>query len=222
MPRRAIGQRSVPVRGRRLRAGTLVIKLAAGMVLTGAVLPALTMAAGAEAGAETRTGTKAEAKALTETEVTGNRGAATAVPGTSAPGRVERPSRRQTALPRAEDLSARAGVRHLVLFSVTNCPWCEIVRVKHLRHRVDARRGDIRIAVSEVMIDRDDPLIGPDGQPPPARDLARRLGARVGPTVLAFDEAGPPVGEPLVGALLEDFYEAYVDRLVEQAVGPAR
>lgn len=146
--------------------------------------------------------------------------AETSPPGTSAPGSVGRPARRQTALPAAADLSARAGVRHLVLFSVTNCPWCEIVRAKHLRHRVESRRGDIRIAVSEVMIDRDAAVIGPDGQPSSGRELARRLGVRVGPTVLAFDAAGRPVGEPLVGALLEDFYEAYVDRLVDQAVGP--
>lgn len=138
-------------------------------------------------------------------------------PGTSAIGSVSRPARTHTALPAARDLAPRQGVRHLVLFSVTRCPWCEIVRAKHLRFRIDSQRGGQRIAVSEVRIDRDDPLIGLDGQPTTSRELAKRLGVSVGPTVIAFDGTGQPVGEPIVGALLEDFYEAYLDRLVEQA-----
>ena len=140
-------------------------------------------------------------------------------PGTSAIDGVSRPATTHTALPSARDLSPKPGARHLVLFSVTRCPWCEIVRAKHLRHRLDSRRGDFRIAVSEVRIDRDDPLVGPDGETTTSRALARRLGVKVGPTVVAFDGAGRPVGEPLVGALLEDFYEAYLDRLVDQAAG---
>ena len=139
-------------------------------------------------------------------------------PGTSAPGSVRRPTGRHTPLPAARDLSPRPGVRYLVLFSVTNCPWCEIVRAKHLRHRIDSRRADRRIDVSEVMIDRDDPLVGPDGQPTTGRELARRLGVKVGPTVMAFDGAGRPVGEPVIGALIEDFYEAYLDQLLDQAI----
>lgn len=105
-----------------------------------------------------------------------------------------------------------------MLFSVTNCPWCEIVRAKHLRHRLDSRRGDLRIEVSEVMIDRDDPLVGIDGQPTTGRALARQLGVKVGPTVMAFDGAGAPAGEPVVGAMIEDFYEAYLDRMLDLAV----
>ena len=142
-------------------------------------------------------------------------------PGTSAIGTVGRPAKAHTTLPAARDLAPKPGVRHLVLFSVTRCPWCEIVRAKHLRFRVDSRHGDQRIAVSEVRIDRDDPLVGPDGRPTTSRALARRLGITVGPTVVAFDGAGQPVGEPIVGALLEDFYETYLDRLVELATADA-
>ncbi len=150
------------------------------------------------------------------------RTAATAIPyGSSATETVERPATTHTALPLARDLAPQPGVRHLVLFSVTRCPWCEIVRAKHLRFRVDARQAGLRIAVSEVRIDRDDKLVGPEGQPTTARALAHQLGVRFGPTVMAFDGAGKPVGEPIVGALLEDFYEGFLDRLVEQAAADA-
>lgn len=142
----------------------------------------------------------------------------TTAPGTSAPGSVRRPTRQHTPLPMARDLAPRPGVRYLVLFSVTNCPWCEVVRAKHLRHRLDSRRADQRIDVSEVMIDRDDRLVGPDGRPTTGRELSRRLGVKVGPTVMAFDGAGQPAGEPVVGAMIEDFYEAYLDKLLDQAV----
>lgn len=138
--------------------------------------------------------------------------------GTSAIGQVRRPARTHTPLPVATDLGPRHGVRHLVLFSVTHCPWCELVRDRHLRHRVGGHRGDIAIVVSEVMIDQDTPVIGLDGEPTTHRELARRLNVRLGPTVMAFDGRGRPVGEPLVGALLEDFYEVFVDRLVDEAV----
>jgi hypothetical protein len=137
---------------------------------------------------------------------------------TSAPGAVRRPARQQTPLPLATDLSPAPGRRHLVLFSVTGCPYCEIVRSRHLRHRIDARVGDITVAVSEVLFDQDHPVIGFDGERTSHRALAARLGIRFAPTLIAVDAEGRRVGEPIVGALLDDFYGAYVDRLVEQAV----
>jgi hypothetical protein len=136
---------------------------------------------------------------------------------TSTIGSVERPARAHTALPQASDLSPRPGTRHLVLFSVTGCPYCEIVRSRHLRFRVGSRLGQNSIAVSEVMIDQDHPVVGFDGTATTHRALAAGLGIRFAPTVIAVDGAGRRIGEPLVGALLDDFYGAYLDQLLDQA-----
>ncbi len=136
---------------------------------------------------------------------------------TSTAGSVKRPARAHTSLPQATDLSPRPGTRHLVLFSVTGCPYCEIVRSRHLRHRVGSRLGETSIAVSEVLIDQDHPVVGFDGKPTTHRALAAGLGIRFAPTVIAVNGAGRPVGEPLVGALLDDFYGAYLGQLIEQA-----
>ncbi len=137
---------------------------------------------------------------------------------TSLPGAVSRPSRRHTPLPLATDLASAPGRRHLVLFSVTGCPYCEIVRSRHLRHRIGQQVGAVTIAVSEVIFDQDRPVAGLDGRPTTHRELAARLGIRFAPTVIAVDANGRLAGEPIVGALLDDFYGAYVDRLIEQAV----
>ena len=106
---------------------------------------------------------------------------------------------------------------HLILFSATGCPFCETVRAQHLQHLVGGSHDGHPLLVSEVLIDRDKPMTGFDGKPTTAKAFARALGYRFAPTVATFDAAGRKLGKPLVGALLEDFYGAYLEQLLETA-----
>ncbi len=150
----------------------------------------------------------------------------------------EKSSPRTTPLPGASDLGAPGAVAraarraggasgarepvHLILFSATGCPFCETVRAQHLQHLVGTSHDGHRLLVSEVLIDRDDPITGFDGKPTTAKSFARSLGFRFAPTVAAFDVAGRRLGKPIVGALLEDFYGAYLDQMLAQATDEAR
>ncbi|MGE3602148.1 MAG: thioredoxin [Lautropia sp.] len=141
------------------------------------------------------------------------------------------PGRTVTPIPFAGDLGA-AGARaraaggpaplHLILFSATGCPFCETVRAQHLRHLVGTSHDRHPLLVSEVLIDRDDPLTGFDGRPTTAKAFARARGFRFAPTVAVFDVDGRRLGKPIVGALLEDFYGAYLDQLLDEAAAAAR
>ena len=107
---------------------------------------------------------------------------------------------------------------HLILFSATGCPFCETVRAQHLQHLVGKAHDGHPLLISEVLIDRDTPIVGFDGKPTTAKLMSRGLGFRFAPTVAVFDVAGRLLDKPIVGALLEDFYGAYLDQMLERAV----
>lgn len=132
----------------------------------------------------------------------------------------------KTSIPGAGDLGAAAakargaGARepiHLILFSATGCPFCETVRAQHLQHLVGKSHDGHALLVAEVLIDRDNPMTGFDGKPTTSKAFARAQAARFAPTVAVFDVTGRRLGKPLIGALLEDFYGAYLDQLLDTA-----
>lgn len=124
-----------------------------------------------------------------------------------------------TELPPARNLQAEAEGRAplVLLVSMTDCRFCEQVRRSHLLPL--AKSG---VTVREIHLDLDDTLIGFDGRPTTQRRLAKSLAVRVAPTVFFFDAGGRQASAPIVGALLDDFYGAYLERALEAARAAAR
>ena len=108
----------------------------------------------------------------------------------------------------------------LVLFSLPGCRYCDEVRSQHLAPlRGDAALKD-RVALREVDMSSDAMLRDFNGASVSHRAFARSHGARIAPTVVAFDGRGARRGEPLVGAKIPEFYGHYLGKLLDEALAP--
>lgn len=108
----------------------------------------------------------------------------------------------------------------LVLFSLPGCRYCEAVRSQHLAPlQRDAKlRG--RLVLVEVDIASDAALRDFSGAPVTHRRFAASHGVKIAPTVMALGISGRPLGKPIVGAKIPEFYGYYLDGLLEAALGP--
>ena len=127
-------------------------------------------------------------------------------------------ARAETPLPAARELradaqAAAAGGQPLVLmFSLPGCSYCEQLRRSTYRWLV--RDG---VPVRQLEMVGDYRLLGFDGKPTDGAALAAHYGVHLAPTVLFLDPDGREIGERLVGAVVPDFYGAFVDRSLGQA-----
>lgn len=127
-------------------------------------------------------------------------------------------ARAETALPAARDLrasaelDARRGQPLVLMFSLPGCTYCEQLRRSTYRWMV--RDG---VDVQQVEMLASYHLLGFDGRPTNGQALAAKYQVRLAPTVLFLGPAGRELGERLVGAGEPDFYQAYVDRSMQQA-----
>lgn len=127
------------------------------------------------------------------------------------------------ALPLATDLRAdgresrRRRVPIVVLFSLTGCPYCEIVRRSHLAPMLRDPAGRERAIIRQVDIDIEHPVVGFGGGRTTHAAIAREHDVRSVPVVAFWDWEGRPVADPLRGMLLPDFYSAYLDSALDAA-----
>jgi thioredoxin-related protein len=125
---------------------------------------------------------------------------------------------KETPLPPARNLAQHAAVatKHgmplILLVSLTGCPYCEQVRRQHLTPL--AKTGAV---VKQIYLDSDAPLIDFVGARTTQRRFAKKVALQVAPTVFFFDVKGRQIAEPIVGALLEEFYGAYLDEAITTA-----
>ena len=123
-----------------------------------------------------------------------------------------------TPLPAARRLGAEAraaaarGQPLVLMFSLPGCGYCEQLRRSTYRWMV--RDG---IDVEQLEMVPSYRLRDFDGRPTNGQALAERYRVRLAPTVLFLGPGGQELGERLVGAGEPDFYQAYVDRSMQQA-----
>ena len=133
------------------------------------------------------------------------------------------PVPRSVTLPLASDLAAdgRASrsqrVPILLFFDRGECPYCE----RALREYIvpmsrDEWRG--RALFRRIDIDGDAALVGLDGKTTTHARIAEHYGVSLSPTVIVVDGDGRRLGDPIVGLLTVDFYGAYLERALEEAV----
>jgi hypothetical protein len=105
------------------------------------------------------------------------------------------------------------GLPLTVMVSLPGCPFCKVVRDSHLAPLLREQA----VAVVQVDMGSTLPLLGAQGQAGTHAEQVRRWGVKVAPTLLFFGRQGNEVAERLVGALLPDFYGAYLAQRLETA-----
>lgn len=113
------------------------------------------------------------------------------------------------------DLQAQGRIR-VVLYSRTDCRWCEQANGWRVALSTDPdwRQRD---AFRQVNIDADTPLVDFTGASTTHQESAWRQGIRFAPTVTFHDAAGAPLGEAIAGMCMPDFYGQSLERAIESA-----
>lgn len=114
-------------------------------------------------------------------------------------------------------LASRQGVPMVVLISLAGCPHCEVVRRAHLLPLL--RDGDVAATpvIRQVELRGNASLVDFNGATTTHAEFARRHRANIAPVVLFLDGYGKSIAEPLVGAMIPDFYGAYFDAALDGA-----
>lgn len=117
-----------------------------------------------------------------------------------------------TNLARQAALTARQGAPLIVLVSLAGCTYCEKIRRQHL-----APMEASGVVIQQVFLDSETGLVDFDGKQTTQRRFAKSQDVKFAPTVLFFGAKGERLAEPIVGALIDDFYSAVLDDAIAAA-----
>lgn len=110
----------------------------------------------------------------------------------------------------------------LVMFGTPDCPYCRQVLNEFLLPM--GRNADYRakVIMRQVEIGGGQRLVDFSGRPTTHRQFSRQHQARLAPTVMLFDADGRLLAEPLVGMITPDYYGAFLDRAIDEALEKIR
>lgn len=127
-------------------------------------------------------------------------------------------------LERARDLAGDAKLLRqrrvplLVLYSQTDCTWCERTRREFLLPMTKDPASAARILVRQIDIDSDAPLTDFQGRTTTHRVFAAAQRAKFTPTLMFYGPDGRAVAAPIVGFLLADYYGTYIERGIDDGL----
>ena len=119
-------------------------------------------------------------------------------------------------------VAAKRQVPVMVLFSTSNCPYCERVKNEYLvpMHKDPAYRN--RVIFREVTVNSTAALTGFDGKRTTEGAFAAAHQVFIVPTVMVFDTQGTPTSEAIVGLLIPDFYFGYLEAAIDEGLVKVR
>jgi hypothetical protein len=129
-----------------------------------------------------------------------------------------------SAVPPARDLrgaaeqAARSGQVVLVVFTLYDCPYCQVAMNDYLGPMAADPAYRAKVRILEVKMDEPTPLTDFAGRASTHEKFAHAQQVRVAPTVKVFLPNGEPGAEPVVGLTLPDFYGAYVNQAIDTAL----
>jgi len=131
-------------------------------------------------------------------------------------------------LPYATDLTREAETSQLrqipilILFTVPKCAYCERVRQEFLLPMQRNPEYAGKVIMRQVDMRSRDKLIDFTGRATTHAQFSRHHKIALTPTIKLFDAAGNSLTEPLVGLSTPDFYGAYLDRAIDEALAKIR
>lgn len=128
----------------------------------------------------------------------------------------------------AEDLQATAETARqerlpiMLMFEQSTCGACKTAKRDYLEPMSERGRFDGRVLLRIVTIDADQTLRDFDGEPISPQRLAERYDGQFTPTMVFVDADGAEVAEPVRGLRIPEFYKAYLNRGIDEALETVR
>ncbi|MDH5535526.1 MAG: thioredoxin family protein [Betaproteobacteria bacterium] len=123
----------------------------------------------------------------------------------------------------ADDLSVTARearsrrVPIMLVFTEASCHHCSRAKRDHLVPLQASRDYGRKVIVREIDVKRGDRLVDFAGVQTTPSAFARRYEVRLVPTVIVVDHTGRRMGEAIVGLLIQDFYQLYLEQAIDLA-----
>ena len=108
----------------------------------------------------------------------------------------------------------KAGYPLLVFVSLDNCPFCKIAKNNYLIPLMNEQP----ISLVQINFRYTSPVVDWQGKTRSQDQLIRAWNVKVAPTVLFLGKDGREIAPRLVGGSTSDFYGAYLQERVEQAI----
>jgi thioredoxin-related protein len=128
----------------------------------------------------------------------------------------------------ALDLSREAAVSRarqlpiLILFSSPNCAYCERVKREFLLPMQRNPDYADKVIMRQVEYRGRGRLVDFSGKETTPEQFSQQQKVHLTPTIKLFDAAGHVLTEPLVGLTTPDYYGAYLDRAIDEALDKVR
>lgn len=110
------------------------------------------------------------------------------------------------------------GIPVLLEFTMNGCPFCEEVENEVLRPMLISGDYDNKVIVRNVKIDEETEITDFNGQKITYEELASRYNVFVAPTLVLVQGNGTAMGIEMVGVTTIDFYAAYLDQAIDEAL----
>jgi len=115
-------------------------------------------------------------------------------------------------------LSRQQGIPVIVFVSRDACPYCRTLRNTVLGPMSAADRFENRAILTEVSLDRVEPLTGFANKQLTAKEFGAHYRAEITPTLLFLDSEGREIGKRIVGISNLELYGFYLQKSIDQAL----
>lgn len=114
----------------------------------------------------------------------------------------------------------KLGVPLLIFYSLKGCPYCEVIRSRHLL----PMQGETsrRVIIRQINLQDASPMRDFAGRMTTHREYSQAQKVSFAPLVTLVDGEGRALAEPLKGAMLPDFYGAHLDDAINEATAKLR
>lgn len=106
----------------------------------------------------------------------------------------------------------------LLMVSQEYCSFCKTLKEEILKPMEISGDYTHRVVVAELLMDREAPIIGWQGESIDASVVAARYSAWVTPTLLFLDAEGKALHKPMVGVNTVEMYGYYLDEALDKSL----
>ncbi len=131
-------------------------------------------------------------------------------------------------IPAATDLVHEAAASRsrqlpiLIFFTSSACPYCERVKQEFLLPMQRNPEYEDKVIMRQIEYQSRSRLVDFSGKATTAAKFSRQQKVRLTPTIKLFDAEGRELTEPLIGLTTPDYYGAYLDRAIDEALAKVR